>query len=390
MKKKIQMLLALYSLFSLNIYAQDTTQNKTVKTSFYQVSFIHPVGTNGRFSGAISNKLSFNILSGYTGGLDGFELSLFSGVDKGPVKGCQIAGFSNVNLGSVNGSQIGCFSNVNLGSTKGLQIAGFLNLDADSVEGIQISGFSNIIKGNAKGAQISGFCNVVNGNANGAQISGFANVVTGDSKGMQISGFANVAAGVSEDAQISGFINAARVNKGLQLGFINVADSSTGVSIGFMSIVRHGYFNLSLYTDEMLMANLSYKMGTHQFYNIWGVSANKEMWGLTYGLGKLFRSDKKVSINIDLTATNMNYKKIFEIQTCMKTKIESDLNIRLNNSFNLFAGLSYNVFVSDKILDEDLQNYVRNITKSDIQTTTFKSIRMFFWPGLSIGLKWEL
>ena len=422
MTKKLLILTALYIIFSQGIYAQDTTQNNAEKTCFYQVSFINPLGTNGRTSGKIKNNLSFNMLSGYNGGLNGFELSLFSGVNNGNMDGCQIAGFSNVNLGKATGTQIGGFSNVNLGYTKGVQISGFSNLIADSAEGVQISGFSNVVngnysgaqisgfsnmvKGNSKGALISGFSNVVNGNYSGAQISGFNNVVignsnglqisgftniaTGNSKGNQISGFTNVTVGESDGAQISGFFNYTRKNKGLQLGFINVADSSEGVSIGFMSIVKQGYYKLNLFTDEMLMANLNYKMGSNKFYNIWGVSANTEMWGLTYGFGTLIRSEKKVSFNIDLSATNMNYKKIFEIQTCMKTKIESDINIKINKKLDLIAGLSYNVFVSDKILDEGLQNYVSKITNSYIKSASFKSVKMLFWPGVTIGVGYRI
>jgi len=390
MKKKSLILIVLYIIFSQNIKAQDTTLNNAVKPNFFQMSFIHPLGTNGKASGKTSNSLSFNILSGYTGGLDGFELSLFSSVINGNMKGCQITGFSNVNLGKAEGAQIGCFSNVNLGQTKGLQISGFSNLVADSAEGVQISGFSNIVKGNYSGAQISGFSNMVNGNTKGVQVSGFANIATGISKGNQISGFSNVAVGESDGAQISGFFNYTRKNKGLQLGFINVADSSEGVSIGFMSIVKQGYYKLNLFTDEMLMVNFNFKMGSNKFYNIWGLSANTEMWGVTYGIGTRIRSEKKTNFNIDLSATNMSYKKIFELQTCMKTKIESDVNIKINKKLDLFAGLSYNVFVSDKILDEDLQNYVRKITNSKIKYNAFKSVKMLFWPGFTIGIGYKL
>jgi hypothetical protein len=374
MKKSTQILIALFMLSSLNIYAQDTTKNNALKTSTYQVSLFHPIGTNGRASDKTSNDLSLNILSGYTGGLNGFELSFFSSVMNGNMKGCQISGFSNINTKTTKGVQIGLFSNINLGHTRGLQLSGFSNIVADSAEITQLSGFSNLVKGNFSGAQISGFGNFVIGNSKGIQISGFANIATKESKG----------------TQIAGFINYAKVNSGLQLGFINIADSSDGVSIGFMSIIKHGYYKLSLYTDEMLMANLNYKMGSNKFYNIFGVSASQKMWGVTYGIGKHIRPEKKVSLNIDLSFTNMSFKKTFETQLCMKTKLSTDINFRINKKLDVFAGLSYNIFASDNVMDTELQNYVREIVNSIIQNKTFKSVKMQMWPGISIGLKYMI
>ena len=253
------------------------------------------------------------------------------------------------------------------------------------IEGVEIGGLLNISKKDVKGVQISGFGNITGGNTKGLQIAGFFNRNIGSVDGLQISGFSNIVLDSLKGAQI-GFVNYVKTNKGFQLGFINTADSSSGVSIGFISVVKKGYFNLSLFTDEMLIANLNFKMGTHKFYNIWGLSASNEIWGLTYGLGIHPHPEKKVSLNYDLSFTNMSYKKTFEIQVCIKTKLEADLNIKLFKNFDLFTGVSYNVFTSDTS-DVKLRTYITQLSKPNIQSTSFKSVTLQFWPGLVFGFK---
>jgi hypothetical protein len=277
----------------------------------------------------------------------------------------------------ISGSIINHFSvNAVAGYSNGLsgfEIGTVLNISKRNVNGVQMAGFGNITGGNTKAFQIASVFNQTVGNATGMQMAGFSNVVLDTLKGVQI-----------------GALNFAKINKGFQLGIINVVDSSDGVSIGFVSIVRKGYYNLSFYPDEMLMANLTFKMGAHTFYNIWGLSANTEMWGLTYGVGIHSHPEKKISFNYDLSFTNVSYKKAFEIQVCLKTKFSTDLNYSITSNVDLFAGLSYNIFSSDKITDLALQEYVSKITKSYILETQFKSVKMQLWPGAQLGLKWRM
>jgi len=277
----------------------------------------------------------------------------------------------------LSGSILNYFSiNVIAGYSNGLsgfELGTVLNISKQDVKGFQMAGFGNITGGNTKACQIAAVFNQNIGNASGLQMAGFSNVVLDTLKGVQI-----------------GSINFAKVNKGFQLGIINIVDSSDGVSIGFVSIVRKGYYNLSLYADEMLMTNLTFKMGAHTFYNIWGLSAKMEMWGLTYGVGIHSHPEKKLSFNYDLSFTNMSYKKAFEIQACIKTKLSTDVNYSVTPKLDLFAGISYNIFTSDKLIDVGLQEYVGKITKSYILETEFKSVKMQLWPGAQLGFKWRI
>ena len=99
---------------------------------------------------------------------------------------------------------------------------------------------------------------------------------------------------------------------------------------------------------------------------------------------------KKMSINLDLSFTNLSYKKTFETELCMKTKFSAEINYKLIHNFDAFAGLSYNVLASDKVADSGLQKYAEDITKTNIQTTTFKSVKLQYWPGVSVGLKYNI
>lgn len=261
-------------------------------------------------------------------------------------------------------------------------IAGYSN----GVDGVEL-GTLNISKQDVNGFQFSGLGNITGGNTNGLQIAGVFNRNAGNVKGFQLSGFSNIILDTLKGLQIS-CVNYVKTNRGVQFGLINLADSSDGVSIGFITVVKKGYYNVSLFTDEMLMPNAVFKMGTHRFYNIWGLSASKEMWGLTYGVGFHQNQVKKISQNYDLSFTNMSFKKPFETQICMKIKLSAELNYKLTHSFDLFGGLSYNLFVSDRTVDIDLQKYVNRISNSKINSFNFKSVAAQHWPGVLFGIKY--
>ncbi len=54
----------------------------------YQVSVIPGVSTNGALNSQVINNFSFNILGGYSGGTNGFELGGLFNIDKKDVAVC--------------------------------------------------------------------------------------------------------------------------------------------------------------------------------------------------------------------------------------------------------------------------------------------------------------
>jgi len=120
----------------------------------YQASFTPGLSTHGKMSSQVSNKLSLNILGGYTAGVNGVELAGWFNISKKDVRYVQIAGIFNIVSGHVHG----------------VQMAGFHNHVLDSLKGVQVSGLSNQINKSLSGVQISGWLSRVSGEMHGAQI----------------------------------------------------------------------------------------------------------------------------------------------------------------------------------------------------------------------------
>ena len=60
-----------------------------------QVSLVPSLGTNGYKSEEKTNNISFNVISGRNGGVDGVEVGLMTNHVKNDVKGVQVAGLVN-------------------------------------------------------------------------------------------------------------------------------------------------------------------------------------------------------------------------------------------------------------------------------------------------------
>ena len=391
----------------------------------FQLSLLPFAGSNHKLSGSITNKMSINILSGYSNGVDGVEVGGMLNINKKDVKGLQVAGFGNITGRNVKGVQLGGFFNTTMGKVNGVQIAGFLNTVFDSLNGAQVAGSVNMQKGNLNGVQLSGFGNITTknveklqltgyvnlagGNCNGMQIAGFANLCKGDNNGLQISsyvnfargnnrilqlsGFVNIATKESKGGQIAAFLNYAKTVKGYQIGIINVADTVSGLSIGLFNIVRKGYHCINLSFDEMLFSNISYYMGTHKFYTIFGASITPfnatKSWGATFGFGTLLRYDKRFSINIDLTTTQINRDMKWEDTTSSKYKFAVGLNYRLSKHWFVSAGPSLNLFATDKE-NIETRNYITDVSPHNFYYSTSGETNYQAWVGYFVGVKFKL
>lgn len=124
----------------------------------FQYSVWPGIGTHGKMSAQSVNKFSFNILGGYAGGVNGFELGGLFNLNKDHVeRSLQIAGLFNVVGGDVSGVQIAGFYNNTGGAVSGLQIGGVVN-KARSLLGLQI-GMVNIL--DSSGGYSMGLVNIV-------------------------------------------------------------------------------------------------------------------------------------------------------------------------------------------------------------------------------------
>lgn len=106
-----------------------------------QLSLLPFLGTNGRMSGEVTNKFSWNLVGGYTAGLDGVELGTVFNIDKRDIRSVQVAGFLNLVGGNISGVQIAGYQNICKDTVRGLQISGVFN-NARFLKGVQVGLFN--------------------------------------------------------------------------------------------------------------------------------------------------------------------------------------------------------------------------------------------------------
>lgn len=327
---------------------------KNIRDSFYrkwQVTFVPPIGTNGKLSSMVTNNFSFNTLLGYNGGVNGVELGGFINIIKNNVDGVQMAGFGNLVQGLVNGVQMAGFFNHNLSSVNAVQAAGFYNYNNDYTRGLMMAGFMNINAYQIDGVQLAGFMNTAY-ELNGLQMAGFMNTTK-----------------YVRGTQIAGFLNLAKNIKGAQIGFINIADSIDGVGIGIINLYRNGIHQLDLGYDENKLYGAAFRSGTNKFYSILSLmtqsfnfndSSNIIAYG--FGIGKRIKHNRTFYSTIDLTSHQMSYN--FRTNYLhLLNQIKYSLEIKLNKSIAIYGGVSIYHSIDDTqdpLYNKAFKNFGKN------------------------------
>jgi len=419
-----------------------------IEKQHFQVSLIPHFGTNKLMSGNVENNISLNILGGYSYAVNGFELGGFLNIVRTNVKTVQIAGFANVVGGNTTGIQLAGFMNNNRQSVTGIQVAGFSNIVLDTITGVQLAGFSNVLKGKMNGLQLAGFSNVTTENVDGIQVSGFSNYARKDVRfaqlsgfvnygknigGLQASGFANIGADVGgaqlagflnysdgtiggvqiagftniasevKSAQLAGFVNvstkkitglqasflniAKKVN-GVQIGLFNFADSVSGTSIGLISYVRQGIHKFELAMHENRYASLSFKTGTHRFYNIFAGSMNiddRDMWSIGYGIGTEFRERKKFYFGFSFMGSYVyeNFTTFLPINGHLK--FDTQFGWRFFKTSAIAVAPSMNFFITD--WRNSAGEYRTSFAPYELFELNEGSFKISGWVGVSIVLR---
>ncbi|GHN03260.1 hypothetical protein WSM22_47490 [Cytophagales bacterium WSM2-2] len=392
-------------------YMQDANIQNIHDTLYRQaqISFAPFVGSNGKLSGNVINNYSFNVFSGYSLGTRQMEFGGFVNIDRGDVSwlqlagfgnmvgrnvyGVQAAGFFNLNGGETKAWQMAGFANVNFGETRGVQLAGFGNTNLNSSHAVQLAGFFNFSKGPGVGVQIAGYTNVQLGEYRGSQFAGFVNVNTKEIHGVQVAGFANIASGKVGGSQVAGLFNYGKKVKGTQLGLINVADTLGGVPIGLVSFVKHGYHKLELSADEVFHANMSFRTGVKDFYNILfaGIKPdpspdNANVWTFGYGVGTERKITRWLHVNLDITSQQIN-KGGFTHATDLLNKVHAGLDFRISKEFSIYGGATLNGYLTENSFT-DYPVLFSNQTPSifyDHSIGDNHNLKM--WLGWKVGLR---
>ncbi|NRF38157.1 STN and carboxypeptidase regulatory-like domain-containing protein [Pedobacter foliorum] len=335
----------------------------------FQASLTPGLSTHGIMSSQVINKVSLNILGGYTAGTDGVEVAGMFNITKGNVKKLQIAGVFN---------GVG-------GSVEGVQVAGVLNDVRTNYKGVQVAGLLNHVKEKAEGVQVGGVANVVSKDMKGIQIAGFGNLTSKNLNGMQIAGFGNMTSQKMKGTQIAGFFNYAKEMDGLQIGIVNISGRSDGYSLGLINYVHHGYHKLSFSTNETINANASFKMGNANLYNIilagknFADSANVETAGL--GFGHDFILSNRFSVAAEITSQylylgNWDYSNFLH-------RFQTNLQIQLIKGVSIFGGPVYSIYSTDASEGSSGKGYKQNIAPAKHD---YISKRAKGWIGWNVGI----
>ncbi len=292
-----------------------------------RVTLVPGLSTNGLDAPNYTARYSFNLLVGYHGGLDGFEIGPVN-INRYYARGVQIGGI-NATGGDMEGLQFAFLGNkarqltglqftggVNASenNTSGLQVAGIGNIAGNGLEGLLISGMGNVSGGSSEGLMISGGANFARTGIEGLLIAGIGNISGGRSEGLLITGGANIAseseglmiAGILNTAsnmkglQISGGANISRDAEGLQIGLINYAETFRGMPVGLISYYGDGRKNLEFWSNETGFTHAGIKLGTRQIYNMISAGYNpfindRDVWSVGWTIGDYSRLNESWS-----------------------------------------------------------------------------------------------
>lgn len=320
-------------------------------TSPYQVSLVPGLSTHGMYNSQIIDKVSYNLLGGYTAGINGVEAAGIFNINRKDVKGFQMAGIFNVVGGSLSGFEIaGIYNNV-LNNSSGMQVAGIGNR-THKFKGMQVAGIANRDQ-EASGFQMAGLFNSVKNFTGGVQIAGLFN--TGQqSSGVQFAGLFNWSTGQT-GSQMAGLFNVAKKVKGFQLGFLfNVADSSDH-PIGIINFIKNGEKSLAISTDETWFTHLDFRSGGRVMYGLIGA-------GYKFGDASSKDASSKYVFDIGFGAHIINHPKFslsseYVIQIFTKSYQTQSFRLlpgyKLTKLLRLFAGPTFNITGSDP--NDDVQ-----------------------------------
>ncbi len=366
-----------------------------------QGSIIPGVSSQGRMSAQVVNNFSFNMLGGYTAGVNGLEMAGLFNINKKSVRYIQIAGVFNITGGNATGLQAAGVYNQVMDSVNGMQVAGVANVVRGRVHGLQAASVYNLSIGKVKGGQFSGVVNttietldgiqaagVINSavkNVTGGQISGVVNLAVKDVIGLQAAGVLNACAGTVRGVQYSGILNYATRLRGAQIGLVNIADSSSGVGIGLFSFVLKGYHKVSLSANEAFIYNVALKTGTHWLYNIYSAGAAVQPGGNAYILGTGYGSElpisKRFSINPELTGHAIYLGNWSEVNSMIRFQL--NLNVHVGKYISFFAGPCYSAYWDN--LQPKVDGYKTDILPAGYKRTAYGT-NLSSWVGWNAGV----
>ena len=415
--KRFLTFLLLMLLFSTAAHSQSSNELEFRKV---RVSLIPGLSTNGIDAANYTARYSLNLLGGYHGGLDGFELG-FINMNHVYTRGIQIGAF-NASGGAMDGVNIAALANFSRRSMTGIQVAGLTNITEMSLQGIQVASIVNSGYGSVRGVQVAGIGNIARQDLQGFQFAGIFNASVDDSQGFQFAGFGNfnidrqqgfAFAGVTnlsrdmqgfafagalnatrnlQGFQVSGLANIAYRVRGMQVGLINIAHDFDGIPIGLISYYNNGRHNLDVWMSDAGFQNVGLKLGTRAVYNMVSLGYNpflrdRDVWTLGWTIGTYKPLDEAWE--------NPRYEGYFRMRDLsiqnvqegsFSTRLNSIYSFRyllgrdLSGGFGIYAGPSFNLLLSREARSNEYAWY--SILRGERGGSDFT-----FWVGFSAGFQ---
>lgn len=371
-----------------------------------QISLVPILGSNYKVSGIIENNFSINIVAGYNGGVNGFEIGGAMNIISRNMQGFQIVGGGNIVGGKTSGVQMAGIINKCNQKVTGFQVAGVTNWASAATAGLQMAGFNNSTRGGLKGGQIAGIFNSnrerlngfqiagifnwANDTLAGAQLSAITNVAKNDMKGVQISAIFNLTSEEVNGTQIA-FVNKARINRGFQFGLVNVSDSSRGVALGLFNFVKSGYKAIELNANEVLSLNFTFKSGVDHFYTIYtaGISfAKSNVKGIGFGFGSKLKLGKRFSLSLDATANYISEEEKVDWVLNLDNRFTVKLDYYFLKGMAVSLGPAYNLHLS-QVFDENLGVFTTDIAVDPFYTSVNGKTQIQMWIGGELSLRYQ-
>jgi hypothetical protein len=339
---------------------------------YAQLSFFTPLSTNGIDSYKYKHYVSFNIIQGFNGAVNGAEFGGVLNLDKGYMTGGQFAGVANLVGGEVKGFQGAGVMNISKTVT-GFQGAGVVNTVVGNMTGFQGAGVMNIAVKKLNGFQAAGVLNINTSLDTSTfwQAAGVANFSVAHSTGAQTAGVLNIA-NDHTGAQI-GLINFSKKITGTQIGLINIADSIDGAAIGLLSFSRNGIFDIDISTNDFMPLNAAVRVGGPLIYNIFtfGItpSADTATYAYGIGIGGEIPFDK-FYVDIDAIGWNIHQDKFeFDYEYFhMNNQLRVTPGYKINKFISVYAGPVVNVEIYDNAIVPLHTNPIREFAGSAFTT----------------------
>ncbi len=383
--------------------SQSVSDDSELEYRLMRVTLLPGIGTNGLDAGRFTARYSLNLLAGYHGALDGFEIGPVN-VNRFYSRGAQLGGL-NLTGGDMSGIHLSALANAAHGDMSGVQISTLVNYSTSNLNGIQFAGFANVAN-HTQGLQVSGFGNFSRMGSSGLKIASFGNFSASESTGFQLSGFLNVSdvlrgitisgfmnsANQLQGVQIAGIANASMQAEGIQIAPINVARNFSGVPIGLLSLYGNGRYNIDTWFSDGGFTQIGFKTGTQTYYNIFSFGYNptiseRDVWSLGWTFGSFRKLDEWWD-----SQRFQNYFRMsdFSIYQMHEGEIEFEQNRIFSYRFMLgrflarglgiYAGPSANLQVTTEESASDYSWYsLLDITRSG---RTWR-----FWVGFSAGFQ---